>query len=88
MKCHYWIKAPKGRKVEVKIISFTEGVAVDGCTYAGVEIKTHLDQRLSGHRFCSKVDADTVLKSNLSMVPVITYNRIYATIAKLEYRYV
>ncbi|KAK5970748.1 Zinc metalloproteinase [Trichostrongylus colubriformis] len=88
MKCNYWIRAPKGKKIEVKIMSFTEGVAVDGCTYAGVEIKTHSDQRLSGHRFCSKDDANTVIKSDLDMVPVITYNRIYATVTKLEYRYV
>ncbi|KAK5972855.1 Zinc metalloproteinase [Trichostrongylus colubriformis] len=74
MKCNYWIKAPIGKAIEVKIVSFTEGVAVDGCIYAGVEIKTHSNQALSGHRFCSK-DSSTVLKSNLNMVPVITYNR-------------
>ncbi|KAK5982563.1 Zinc metalloproteinase [Trichostrongylus colubriformis] len=74
MKCNYWIKAPIGKKIEVKVVSFTDGVAVDGCKYAGVEIKTHSDQRLSGHRFCSK-DSSTVLRSNLNMVPVITYNR-------------
>ncbi|KAK5972583.1 hypothetical protein GCK32_001458 [Trichostrongylus colubriformis] len=67
MKCNYWIKAPKGKKIEVKIMSFTEGVAVDGCKYAGVEIKTQSDQRLSGHRFCSKDDANTVLKSDLNL---------------------
>ncbi|KAK5970060.1 Zinc metalloproteinase [Trichostrongylus colubriformis] len=88
MKCNYWIRAPKGKKIEVKIVSFTEGIAVDGCTYAGVEIKTNSDQRLSGHRFCSKDDANTLLKSDLDMVPVITYNRLYASITKLEYRYI
>ncbi|PIO57349.1 hypothetical protein TELCIR_21245, partial [Teladorsagia circumcincta] len=88
MKCNYWIKAPAGKKIEVKFVDFPDGVAVDGCTYAGVEIKTHPDQRRTGYRFCSKDDANTVLKSLSNLVPVITYNRIYATVTKLEYRYV
>ncbi|PIO62205.1 astacin [Teladorsagia circumcincta] len=50
IKCNYWIKAPAGKKVQVKIISFSKGVATDGCIYAGVEIKTHADQRLTGYR--------------------------------------
>ncbi|PIO55610.1 astacin [Teladorsagia circumcincta] len=97
MKCNYWIKAPAGKKIEVKFVDFPDGIAVDGCTYAGVEIKTHPDQRRTGYRheinygyelFCSKEDANTVLKSLSNLVPVITYNRIYATVTKLEYRYV
>ncbi|PIO56125.1 hypothetical protein TELCIR_22480, partial [Teladorsagia circumcincta] len=80
--------APAGKKIEVKFVDFPDGVAVDGCTYAGVEIKTHPDQRRTGYRFCSKDDANTVLKSLSNLVPVITYNRIYATVTKLEYRYV
>ncbi|KAK6035451.1 astacin [Cooperia oncophora] len=86
MKCHYWIKAPFGKTVQVKFVNFTDGIAVDGCTYAGVEIKTHEDQRRTGYRFCSKDDANTILNSTLSTVPIITYNRIYATVTKLEYR--
>ncbi|PIO55726.1 astacin [Teladorsagia circumcincta] len=50
MKCNYWIKAPAGKKIEVKFVDFPDGVAVDGCTYAGVEIKTHPDQRRTGYR--------------------------------------
>lgn len=88
MKCNYWIMAPKGRKIQVKFVGFSEGIAVDGCTYGGVEIKTHKDQRLSGYRFCSKEDANTILTSSSNIVPIITYNRIYATITRLEYRYI
>ncbi|KAK5986227.1 hypothetical protein GCK32_001952 [Trichostrongylus colubriformis] len=66
MKCNYWIKAPIGKKIEVKTVSFTDGVAVDGCTYAGVEIKTHSNQGLSGYRFCTW-NYTTVLKSELNM---------------------
>ncbi|KAK6052346.1 hypothetical protein COOONC_10148 [Cooperia oncophora] len=51
MKCHYWIKAPFGKTVQVKFVNFTDGIAVDGCTYAGVEIKTHEDQRRTGYRY-------------------------------------
>ncbi|VDP59067.1 unnamed protein product [Heligmosomoides polygyrus] len=50
MFCNYWIKAPVGSRIEVKIKSFSQGVSVDGCTYAAVEIKTHKDQKLTGYR--------------------------------------
>ena len=43
-------KAPEGSKIEVKLKSFPKGVSIDGCPYAGVEIKTHKDQLLTGYR--------------------------------------
>ncbi|KAK6725947.1 hypothetical protein RB195_004329 [Necator americanus] len=78
-KCNYWIQAPKGSRIEVKLESFTRGLAVDGCSYAGVEIKTHSDLRLTGYRFCAPEDKGVTLVSNYHIVPVITYNRAYAS---------
>ncbi|VDO69909.1 unnamed protein product [Heligmosomoides polygyrus] len=49
-KCHYWIQSPQNTQIEVRIVSFTRGVATDGCSYAGVEIKTNKDQTLTGYR--------------------------------------
>lgn len=43
-------KAPQGSKIEVKLVSFTSGVANDGCPYAGVEIKAQRDQKFTGYR--------------------------------------
>ncbi|VDP27855.1 unnamed protein product [Heligmosomoides polygyrus] len=88
MFCNYWIKAPVGSRIEVKIKSFSQGVSVDGCTYAAVEIKTHKDQKLTGYRFCSDEDAGVSLISDSNLVPVITYNRVYETQTILEYRIV
>ncbi|KAK6039078.1 astacin [Cooperia oncophora] len=82
-KCHYWIKNSKpGKKIEVKLAYFPASLAVDGCKYAGVEIKTDPDKRRTGYRyavaFCFKDDI-TTLRSTLNIVPVITYNRLYFT---------
>ncbi|KHJ90478.1 astacin [Oesophagostomum dentatum] len=85
-KCHYWIEAPAGKKIEIKIVSFSEGHAVDGCVYAGVEIKTNKDQRLTGYRFCAPEDAGKTLISSSNRVPVITYNRAYESETVLKYR--
>ncbi|KHJ88605.1 astacin [Oesophagostomum dentatum] len=85
-KCHYWIEAPAGKKIEIKIVSFSEGHAVDGCVYAGVEIKTNKDQRLTGYRFCAPEDAGKTLVSSSNRVPVITYNRAYVSETILKYR--
>ncbi|KAK6725971.1 hypothetical protein RB195_004346 [Necator americanus] len=85
-KCYYWIQAPKDSRIDVKIESFTRGLAVDGCSYAGVEIKTHEDLRLTGYRFCAPEDKGVTLVSNYHIVPVITYNRAYASTTVLKYR--
>ncbi|PIO56370.1 hypothetical protein TELCIR_22231 [Teladorsagia circumcincta] len=88
-KCNYWIKAPNGTTIEVKIVNLPAGVAVDGCIYAGVEIKTHPDQRRTGYRFCSKDDVNTTLTSNSTTVPILTYmrRRRNSTGIVLGYRY-
>ncbi|KIH51459.1 hypothetical protein ANCDUO_18455 [Ancylostoma duodenale] len=86
--CYYWIQSPPGTQIEVKLVSFPKGVAIDGCPYAGVEIKTNKDQTLTGYRFCAPEDAGVMLKSYSNLVPIITYNRIRQTKTVLEYRYV
>ncbi|XGW33505.1 hypothetical protein V3C99_017711 [Haemonchus contortus] len=88
VKCHYWITAPKGRKIQVKFVDFTKGVDTDGCRLAGVEIKIKKDPRFTGYRFCSDKFANTTLTSTRDVVPIITYNRYSSTITKLEYRYI
>ncbi|VDO95385.1 unnamed protein product [Heligmosomoides polygyrus] len=57
-------KAPEGKKIEVKLSHFSpKGIAVDGCTYAGVEIKTNRDQRLTGYKYAKlQTKGDTKLK--------------------------
>lgn len=88
-KCHYWIKAPAGKKVEVKLLNFSpKGVGVDGCKYDGVEIKTQADQRLTGYRFCSTHVVNPVLVSSSNIVPILTYNSFSESIAEIQYRYV
>ncbi|ETN75496.1 astacin [Necator americanus] len=87
-KCNYWIQAPKGSRIEVKLESFTSPIYVDGCKYVGVEIKTHEDLRLTGYRFCAQEDKGVTLVSNYHVVPVITYNRAYYSTTVLKYRIV
>ncbi|VDP61213.1 unnamed protein product [Heligmosomoides polygyrus] len=88
-KCHYWRKAPKGSKIEVKILEFgPEGVAADGCIYGGVEIKTQSNQRTTGYRFCSKGDVNTTLRSFSNTVPIIAFSRENSTSVLIQYRQV
>ncbi|EYC45590.1 hypothetical protein Y032_0422g1185 [Ancylostoma ceylanicum] len=87
-KCNYWITSPPNTQIQVRIVSFTKGVAVDGCYFAGVEIKTNEDQTLTGYRFCAPEDAGVTLTSYSNLVPIITYNRAFPTKTVLEFRYV
>ncbi|WKY02458.1 hypothetical protein Q1695_016040 [Nippostrongylus brasiliensis] len=84
--CNYWIQTDEDHKIEIILLNFTENYAVDGCTYAGVEIKAQQDHRLTGYRFCSKQDTGRVIVSTRSFVPVITYNREFKTKTVLKYR--
>ncbi|KAK6037303.1 hypothetical protein COOONC_25192, partial [Cooperia oncophora] len=81
------LQSPEGTEIEVKLVNFTKGLSVDGCSYAGVEIKTNKDQTLTGYRFCSPDAAGTILRSYINRVPIMTYNRIVKTTTVLEYRH-
>ncbi|WKY02382.1 hypothetical protein Q1695_015992 [Nippostrongylus brasiliensis] len=87
-KCNYWIESPLNTKIEVKIDSFTRGLATDGCIYAGVEINTQEDQQLTGYRFCAPEDAGQKLTSYSNRVPIMTYNRAFKSTVVLQYRYI
>ncbi|VDK49262.1 unnamed protein product [Cylicostephanus goldi] len=80
LKCHYWIEAPLGRIIEVKFHNYSSPgkVDIDGCYFAGVEIKTQKDQRSTGYR--------QVFKSESNIVPIITYSRVWPTKTELWYR--
>ncbi|KAK5974591.1 Zinc metalloproteinase [Trichostrongylus colubriformis] len=86
--CNYWIESPEGSEIEVRLLDFSPGFSVDGCKYAGVEIKTNEDQTLTGYRFCSRDASKITLRSYTNRVPIITYNRIYSSKVTLEYRHV
>ncbi|KAL6726156.1 hypothetical protein Aduo_008158 [Ancylostoma duodenale] len=87
-KCTYWIEAPAGATVEVKIENIRgKYVAIDGCPIHGVEIKSQLDQKATGYRFCAKEDSGVTLTSHSNRVPVIIYSREGQSIFALKYRY-
>nr|CDJ97519.1 Peptidase M12A domain containing protein [Haemonchus contortus] len=81
------VKSPVGTVIQGRLLDFTKGFSVDGCKYAGVEIKTNKDQTLTGYRFCSPDAAGVTLQSFTNRVPIMTYNRLYQSKTVLEYRY-
>ncbi|PIO58665.1 shTK domain protein [Teladorsagia circumcincta] len=88
LTCNYWIESPAGTEIEVRLLDFTSGLSIDGCKYAGVEIKTNKDQTLTGYRFCTPDAAGITLRSYTNRVPIMTYNRYLKTTTVLEYRHV
>ncbi|VDL78474.1 unnamed protein product [Nippostrongylus brasiliensis] len=86
-KCNYWIQAPPGKQVEVRLDSY-QGYAVDGCIYGGVEIKADADQLRTGYRFCSPSYTGTTLTSTSNLLPIIVFNRYGSTSVAISYRYI
>ncbi|KJH40965.1 astacin [Dictyocaulus viviparus] len=72
--CYYWIKAPPGQKIQVRLDGYESGVSTDGCRHTGVEIKTGKDKRHTGYRFCSPDNIGKTLTSFYHIVPVVTYS--------------
>ncbi|RCN30208.1 astacin [Ancylostoma caninum] len=102
LKKTYWIKPSYtgGKvKIEVNLTHISQNIDVEGCVFAGVEIKNEADQTVTGRRLCSKNDIGVVFaspcysSSNSShLVPVIFYsygwpNDTITIKATLEYRY-
>ncbi|WKY08925.1 hypothetical protein Q1695_001809 [Nippostrongylus brasiliensis] len=85
-KCNYWIQAPPGKQVEVRLDSY-QGYSVDGCIYGGVEIKADPDQLRTGYRFCSPSYTGTTLTSTSNLLPIIVFNRYGSTSVAMSYRY-
>uniref|UniRef100_A0A8R1DT04 Zinc metalloproteinase n=1 Tax=Caenorhabditis japonica TaxID=281687 RepID=A0A8R1DT04_CAEJA len=83
--CHYWVRAPEGQAVEIRISGLTT-VTIDGCIFGGIELKTNKDQKLTGYRYCSSADQNTVHRSSGSLVPIVMFNRYASTRATLDYR--
>ncbi|KJH40457.1 astacin [Dictyocaulus viviparus] len=79
-------RAQPGEKIEVILDSYSRGFQVEGCKYAGVEIKTGSDKRYTGYRFCSPSSIGTRLVSTYNIVPIITYNLRRPSTTRLRYR--
>ncbi|KHJ93509.1 hypothetical protein OESDEN_06577 [Oesophagostomum dentatum] len=48
-KCTYWIMSPRNTRVQIYFHAEYFRYKMDGCGYAGVEIKTNVDQTLTGY---------------------------------------
>ncbi|RCN26137.1 astacin [Ancylostoma caninum] len=87
-ECTYWLEAPAGSKVEVKLISLSNWGIIGGCHIGGIEFKTQADQKATGYRFCTKSDIGTTLLSSSNRVPVMAYNHESVFEATIEYKVV
>ncbi|KAK6022803.1 hypothetical protein OSTOST_11484 [Ostertagia ostertagi] len=76
--CNYWIEAPEGKRIEVKINAISHGYDHEGCVLGGVEIKSSEDQRALA----------VVLVSATNRMPVIMFNRSGEQQIILEYKIV
>ncbi|KAK6012657.1 hypothetical protein OSTOST_22170 [Ostertagia ostertagi] len=87
--CNYWIEAPEGKRIEVKINAISHGYDHEGCVLGGVEINPVRTKReLATGEFCSTKDKNTVLVSATNRMPVIMFNRSGEQQIILEYKIV
>lgn len=86
--CIYWITAPTGYYVNVKIISVSVNSQCQyGCGWNGIEVKGNqgLDQKMTHPRFCCAADVNENVISYLNPTPFIVYNRAFENTWEIEY---
>ncbi|PIO71197.1 hypothetical protein TELCIR_06917 [Teladorsagia circumcincta] len=66
-------KSPLGTEIEIIFVSFSNNFAYEGCRFAGVEIKTNKDQRLTGYSCSLYANAIGVCDNSSTSVQMRTY---------------
>ncbi|CAJ0606082.1 unnamed protein product [Cylicocyclus nassatus] len=87
-KCTFWIKADKGRKIEMRLKDAVAEVTSDsGCVFCGSRNQTLERSAPNGLQILHKQGGeDKVFVSKTDTVPVILYRSMGMVMATLEYR--
>uniref|UniRef100_W6NCW3 Peptidase M12A domain containing protein n=1 Tax=Haemonchus contortus TaxID=6289 RepID=W6NCW3_HAECO len=71
-------QSPKNTEIEVELVSFSGPIALEGCPYAGIEIKTNENQQLTGYRLIVIDDKNKDMAVGPSESAVFTVLRLRA----------
>ncbi|XGW31045.1 hypothetical protein V3C99_009756, partial [Haemonchus contortus] len=86
--CNDWIKAPTGKKVQVKVTALNGVYCQYGCWVQGIEFKTLANKLNTNPKSCCQNHLNQLLTSALNPTPVITYNIFLKTEITYAYKYI
>ncbi|WKY09626.1 hypothetical protein Q1695_002185 [Nippostrongylus brasiliensis] len=88
MLCNHWVKAPAGKKVQIRVTAL-KGVACGvGCRSNSIEPKYLPDKKIVNPRICCANMLNQIVTSVLNPAPIVSYNRISTSTFTFQYKYV
>ncbi|WKY04597.1 hypothetical protein Q1695_005535 [Nippostrongylus brasiliensis] len=88
MRCVHWIRAPAGKRPQVKVTAFTNVACEVGCRRNAIEPKMFTDKRVVSPRMCCGGHLNQALTTQLNVMPIISYNRQGMSSFTFQYRFV
>lgn len=85
--CNHWIKAPKGRKVQINVTAMRNVPCGLGCKPSSIEPKVFANAAITNPRMCCPSHMNKVLTSALNPMPVISYNAKGTSTFTIKYRF-
>lgn len=85
--CNHWIKAPAGKKVQIRVKSMTGVNCLNGCWAQAIEPK--IAAKLpTNPRICCSEQLDQLLTSNINPTPIVTYSRYLSSTFTFAYKFI
>ncbi|XGW31056.1 hypothetical protein V3C99_009763 [Haemonchus contortus] len=88
MRCNHWVKAPAGKKVQVRVTAVKNVQCRVGCRQNSIEIKYRPDKGITNPRICCGNLLNQIVTSELNPTPIISYNRYLTSTYTFQYRYI
>ncbi|XGW31049.1 hypothetical protein V3C99_009759, partial [Haemonchus contortus] len=86
--CVDWIKAPAGKKVQIRVTALQGVKCNDGCWTHAIEAKIMADKKMTNSRICCSGQLNQIWPSALNPTPIVSYSIRQAATFTYQYRYV
>ncbi|VDO53286.1 unnamed protein product [Haemonchus placei] len=86
--CTDWVKAPAGKKVQIRVTALQGVNCTNGCWVHAIEPKIDTDKRLTNARICCPAQLNSILPSRINPTPIVFYSIRRAATFTYQYRYV
>ncbi|XGW31051.1 hypothetical protein V3C99_009760 [Haemonchus contortus] len=86
--CVDWVKAPAGKKVQIRVTAMQGVNCNDGCWTQAIEPKIMADKKMTNSRICCTGQLNQIWSSALNPTPIVSYSIRRVATFTYQYRYV
>nr|CDJ93076.1 C. briggsae CBR-NAS-29 protein [Haemonchus contortus] len=86
--CVDWVKAPAGKKVQIRVTAMQGVNCNDGCWTQAIEPKIMADKKMTNSRICCPGQLNQIWPSALNPTPIVSYSIRRVATFTYQYRYI